>query len=124
MTPGVRKFVPAVHLSVSVGWIGAIAAYMVFDFTAATGQDAETLRAAYLAMERIAWNVIVPLALASLLTGLVVSLGTRWGLFRHYRVLISLLLTTLATVVLLLETRTIGYLAEVAADPTTSSRDL
>lgn len=38
-------------------------------------------------------------------------LGTRWGLFQHYWVLISFLLTVIATAVLLLETRTISYLA-------------
>src|SRR5918999_2515509 len=63
-------------------------------------------------------------ALASLLTGLVQSLGTKWGLFRHYWVLISLLLTVIATVVLLVETQTISYFAGIAADPTTSSDDL
>jgi hypothetical protein len=46
------------------------------------------------------------------------------GLFRHYWVLISLLLTTVATLILLAETRTISYLADRAADPATSSEDL
>jgi ABC-type anion transport system duplicated permease subunit len=41
------------------------------------------VRSAYLAMERTAWFVIVPLAFASLLTGIVQSLGSLWGLFRH-----------------------------------------
>jgi hypothetical protein len=45
-------------------------------------------------------------------------------LFQHYWVLISFLLTIIATVVLLLETQTINYLADRAADPTTSSDDL
>ena len=52
------------------------------------------------------------------------SLGTKWGLFRYYWVLISLLLTVVATVVLLMETQPIGYFADVAADPTTSGDDL
>lgn len=65
-------------------------------------------------------SVVVPLAIASLVTGLVMSLGTRWGLFRHYWVLISLVLTVLATVVLLAETRTVGAYADIAADPSTS----
>jgi hypothetical protein len=52
------------------------------------------------------------------------SLGTKWGLFRHYWVLISLLLTIIATVVLLVETQTISYFADIAAGPTTSSDDL
>jgi hypothetical protein len=124
MGSAVRKFALAVHLTLSVGWIGAVGAYVALDVAAATSQDGETLRGAYLAMERIALYVIVPLSFASLLTGLVMSVGTKWGLFRHYWVVISLVLTILATVVLLAETRTITHLAGIAADPTTSSNEL
>src|ERR671917_359995 len=124
MTPSLRKFALATHIALAVGWIGAVAGYVALDVTAATSQNAQTLRVAYLAMELIAWYVIVPLALASLLTGLVMALGTKWGLFRHYWVLISLVLTIIATVVLLVETQTISYFADIAADPTTSSDDL
>lgn len=124
MTPGLRKFALAVHLTVSIGWVGAVAAYMALDVAAAASQDVRSLRAAYLGMELIARSVIVPLAFASLLTGLVMSLGTKWGLFRHYWVLISFLLTIIATVVLLVETQRISSLAATAADPTTSSHHL
>jgi hypothetical protein len=124
MPPGLRKFALAVHLTLSVGWIGAVAAYTALDVATVTSQDTQTLRAAYLGMEVIARSVIVPLAFASLLTGLVMALGTKWGLFRHYWVLISLLLTIVATVVLLVETQTISYFAAMAADPTTASGDL
>ena len=124
VTPRLRKFALAAHITLAVGWIGAVAGYIALDVAAATSQDAQTLRAAYLAMGLIAWYVIVPLALASVLTGLVMSLGTKWGLFRHYWVLISFLLTVIATVVLLVETQTISYFADIAADPTTSSADL
>jgi hypothetical protein len=124
MTPRLRKFALAAHIALAVGWIGAVAGYIALDVAAATSEDAQTLRAAYLAMELIARYVIVPLALASLLTGLIMSLGTKWGLFRHYWVLISLLLTIIATVVLLVETQTISYFADIAADPTTHRDDL
>ena len=124
MAPRFRKLALAVHIALSVGWIGAVAGYIALDVTAATGQDARTLRGVYLAMGLIAWYVIVPLGLASLLTGLVMSLGTRWGLFRYYWTLISLLLTAVATVVLLVETQTIGYYADVAGSAATSGDDL
>jgi hypothetical protein len=124
MTPRLRKFALAAHITLSVGWIGAVAGYIALDVAAATSQDAGTLRAAYFAMELIAWYVIVPLALASLLTGLVMSLGTKWRLFRNYWTLISLLLTIFATVVLLVETQTISYFADISADSTTSNEDL
>lgn len=124
MIPRLRKFALAVHVTSSVGWMGAVAGYIALDVAAATNQDAQTVRAAYLAMEVVASSVIVPLAFASLLTGLVMSLGTKWGLFRHYWVLISLLLTIVATAVLLVETQAISYFADVAGNPTTSSADL
>ena len=124
MPPALRKLTLAVHLTVSVGWVGAVAGYIALDVTAASGRDVETLRFAFLGMERIALYVIVPLAIASLVTGLIVSLGTKWGLFRHYWVLISLVLTTLATLVLLAETRVIRAYGEMAADPATSGEEL
>jgi hypothetical protein len=124
MPAGLRKFALAAHLTLSVGWTGAVAAYMALDVAAATGQDAQTVRAAYLGMGMIARYIIVPLALASLLTGLVMAVGTKWGLFRHYWVLISLLLTIVATVVLLVEMQTISYFADMAADPTTPGAQL
>ena len=63
MTPRLRKLLLTAHVTVSVGWL------------------------------LIGWFVIVPASLASLLTGLVQSLGTEWGLFRHYWVSAKFLLT-------------------------------
>jgi hypothetical protein len=120
MAPGLRKFALAAHVALSVGWLGAVAAYLPLDVTAAASQDPDRLRAAYLGMDLIARYAIVPLAFASLLTGILISLGTPWGLFRHYWVPISLLMTILATVVLVAETETIRHFAGIAADPETS----
>ena len=123
MSPGLRKFALAAHLTLSVGWIGAVAAYMALDVAAATSQDEQTLRAAYLAMESIARYVIVPLAFASLLTGLVMALGTKWGLFRHYWVLFSLVLTIFSLVVLLLHMPDVSVLTDVAQEAEGASLD-
>ena len=116
MTPGLRKFVLTVHLTSSVGWIGAVVAYLALGVSAVTSQDAQTVRAAWIAMELTGWFAIVPLALAALLTGLVMSLGTPWGLFRHYWVLITLVLTILSTAVLLLHMPTVSSLADAARE--------
>jgi hypothetical protein len=116
MTPGVRKFALTAHLSFSVGWIGAVLAYLALGVSAVRSQDAQTVRAAWIAMELTGWFVIVPLALAALLTGLVMALGTPWGLFRHYWVLIALVLTILATVVLLLHMPTVSSVADMARE--------
>jgi len=57
------------------------------------------------------------LALASLLTGILQSLGTTWGLFRHYWILFKLLINLIATIVLLTYMETFALMAAVAADP-------
>lgn len=116
MGPGLRKFALAVHLTVSIGWVGAAAAYLALGIAAAASDDAGTVRAAWIAMELTGWGVVVPLALASLLTGVVVALGTRWGLFRHYWVVFSLVLTVAATAVLLLHMPTVSALADIARE--------
>ncbi len=90
--------------------------YLALAVAASTSPDPQTVRGAWLAMELTGWFVIVPLALASVLTGVVMALGTPWGLFRHYWVLFSFVLTVLATVILLLHMPTVSYSARVAAE--------
>jgi hypothetical protein len=87
-------------------------------------QNAQTIRAAYLSMQVTTWVVIVPLSVATLLTGIVQSLGTTWGLFRHHWVVAKLGLTVVATVILLVHTQPIGRVATVAAEKMLSSADL
>ncbi len=116
LTPRARKLVLTAHVVSSVGWLGAITVFLGLAVAGLTVQDAEKVRAAYLAMNLTAWSVLVPLAVASLLTGIVQSLGTSWGLFRHYWVLAKLVITVVATAVLLLYTQTIGSLADMAAE--------
>ncbi len=67
---------------------------------------------------------IVPLSFASLLTGLVQSVGTEWGLFRHYWILVKLLITVLGTLILLLHLRAASFLASAAAEATLFGADL
>ncbi len=124
MTPRLRKFALTAHVTFSVGWLGSVAGFLVLAVAGLTSQDAQMVRAAYLTMELTGWFVLVPLALASLLTGLVQSLGTTWGLFRHYWVLAKLLINVLATIVLLMYTQTLSSLAGVASDTTSPGDDL
>jgi hypothetical protein len=124
MPPSLRKLLLTAHITFSVGWLGAVAAFLALAITGLTSQDAQMVRTAYSAMELTARFVIVPLALTSLLSGLIESLGTPWGLFRHYWVLVKLLLTSFATIVLLAKMPLIGYAARRAAETTLSRADL
>ena len=123
MTPGLRKFVLTAHVASSVGWLGAVVAYLALAVAALTNQDAQTVRAAWIAMGLTGRFVIVPLSLASLLIGLIQSLSTPWGLFRHYWVLVKFLLTVFATVILLLHMPTVSYFASVAVETDNANLD-
>ncbi|MCZ9880195.1 DUF2269 domain-containing protein [Arthrobacter sp. B2a2-09] len=115
MSPRLRKLALTAHVTFSLGWFGAVAAFLALAVAGLASTDAGLARAAYIGMGVTGWFAIVPFALASLITGIVSSLGTVWGLFRHYWVLIKLLITALATGVLLVHMGPISGLAATAA---------
>ena len=118
MTAGLRRFTFTTHVTTSVGWVGAVIVFLVLAIIGLTSADERTIRGAYLVMAPAAWFVLVPLAFASLLSGLVVSLGTPWGIFRYYWVVFKLVITTFCTIILLIYMGTFAAMAAVAADPT------
>ncbi len=112
MKPRLRRLMLTAHITFSVGWLGAVAGFLALSIAALTSQDADMVRSAYLAMNLIGLSIIVPLSLAALVTGLVQSLGTEWGLFRHYWILTKFVLTIVAIFFLLLHQ--FGAVAEAA----------
>jgi hypothetical protein len=117
MSPQLRKAALTAHVVASVGWLGSVAAFLALAVAGIAVEGEQRMRAAYVTMEVLGWAVLVPLAAATLVTGLVQSLGTSWGLIRHYWVLAKLVLTAAATIVLLLYTGTLTRLADAAAAP-------
>ncbi len=123
MTPRFQKFALLAHLTFSLGWVGAVVAYLALAIAGLLSRDAQTARAAYLSMELIGWFVIVPFSLATLLSGLVQSLGTRWGLFRHWWIVAKLVLTIVAIAVLLRHMQDVSRVSRKAAMTVLSSAD-
>ncbi|PDT10225.1 hypothetical protein [Rhizobium sp. M1] len=124
MKPGIRKLALIVHIVSSVGSLGAVAAFLALAVAGLSSENDRLVRSAYVATDVLARVVVVPLVLASLLSGLVQSLGTKWGLFRHYWVLAKLLLTLLVAVVLLLQVKGIVYVAVESLESPVSNTDL
>jgi hypothetical protein len=118
MNPMSRKLLLTTHIAVSVGWIGAVLAYLALVLAAMAGQGDQLLRASWIALNLTGWYVIVPLALAALISGIGIALGTPWGLLRHYWVATSLFLTAVAAGVLLQHMSTVTFYANIAADAT------
>lgn len=124
MPPLVRKLALTLHVTCSVGWLGAVAVFLALAIVGLTSEDAQLMQAAYLAMDVSTSLVIVPLSLASLVTGLIQSLGTPWGLFRHYWVLAKLVITVPSTIILLMHTGAIRTMALVAGGMHVAGGDL
>jgi hypothetical protein len=115
--PVFRKLNLTAHVACSVGWLGSVASFFVLSLAGLASRDAQIVRSAYVAMNLIGEFTIVPLGLAALLTGVVQSLVTHWGLFRHYWVLLKFVLTVGASILLVLHQVTAVEVAakEVAA---------
>jgi len=120
LTPQLRKAALTAHVTVSVGWLGAAAVLLAFGVAKWASQDGQMVRAAILGMVVTAWFVAVPLSLASLLTGLVSSLGTTWGLFRHYWVLLKLLINVSTATIWLLYALELSYFADIVSTSPTA----
>lgn len=118
MTPGLRKFMLTLHIIFAVGWLGAVAGFLILAIVGLTSHDEQMVRSVYLSMGLITRFAIVPLSFAPLITGPILSLGTPWGLFRHYWILAKLLLTVVSTVIMQLHVQPINLLASTAAKAT------
>jgi hypothetical protein len=119
MTQRLRKLGLSLHVVLSVGWLGAVVAFLALAW-ASFSRDAALARAAYLGMDVVGRGALLPLSVGALVSGIVQSLGTKWGLFRHYWVLVKLVLTLFATAALFVhQTTAITEAARLAADAAT-----
>lgn len=124
MKPGLRKLVRTAHVTFTLGWLGAVAGFLALGITGLSSRDSQMMNAAYLGMDVITRFVIVPLSLAPLvLTGPLLSLGTPWGLFRHYWIIVKLVINILSTIILLVHLQPISYLSRAALKGALSQAD-
>ena len=121
MPKKIRKFMLVSHITFSVSWIGAVVCFLALAISGLSNIDPQILNSNYYAMNLIAQFVIVPLAFATLISGIVQGLGTSWGLVQHYWVLVKLSITVVSTVILLLKLRLINELASAGLDIGNSS---
>jgi hypothetical protein len=87
----VRKVMLVAHVALSVAWLGIEAALLVLGVTGLVADDPERARAAFVAMGLLTLALAAPLSLLALLTGVLLGLGTPWGLLKHWWVLVKLL---------------------------------
>lgn len=84
-----RSALLTVHVILSVGWLGLEASLLVL--AAAVLRTGDPGAAA--ALDLLGGTLLAPFAFGALVTGLVLSLTTRWGLVRHWWVLAKFVIT-------------------------------
>jgi len=114
MPPRLRKFALIAHVAFSVATFGAVAAFLALAIAGLLAESGRMASAVYIAMDLVVRSIIVPLVAGALVTGLIQSLGTSWGLIRHWWVVAKLTVTICVAIVLLLQLSGIAQLAEAA----------
>jgi hypothetical protein len=110
LAPRWRKLLLTTHIGSSVGLLGTDATVVLLAATGAGGHDPAVV---YPAAQLIGSLLLVPAALLSLLTGVLLAVLTPWGLFRHWWVAVKLALTSAGAVLaLVVLTPTLSGLAD------------
>ena len=87
-----RNVVLTVHIVVSVGLLGDSAGFLAVSIRRALSDDPAFVDASLDLLGTFALFFGIPLSFLSLLTGLALGLGTRWGIFRYPWVITKLVL--------------------------------
>lgn len=80
----VRAALLTVHVTASAGWLGLDGALVVLEVIGLHSGDPALRTGISIAMSAIACWILIPLVFASLCSGLVLAVGTQWGLARHW----------------------------------------
>lgn len=119
LSPGWYKFLLTLHIIIAVGLIGADITVIILSVTGLTSGIPDLIRASYLAMDLLVNTALIPLAAGALVTGILLGVGTHWGLTRYYWVLTKLgfILVAITALVFLLRPRINQIAAEVLQRP-------
>jgi hypothetical protein len=92
-----RKGILLVHIASAGAWLGVDVVMGVLVFTALASDDAGTRALAFRALELVAVGPLLACGLVCLLTGVLLGLGSRYGLLRYWWVAAKLVLNLVLT---------------------------
>ncbi|CAM5265654.1 hypothetical protein [Streptomyces narbonensis] len=93
LPPRWRKAILTLHVTVGVGWVGIEIVQLVLGLVGLSTGDAGVVRATRVVMEILGIELIAAAAWTTLLTGLLLSAVTQWGLLKHYWIVTKLVIT-------------------------------
>lgn len=93
-----RRLWVLLHVVTSVGWLGLDLGLLSLGVTGRWFTPGDGELGVYRAIDLLGYAVVLPVALVAAVSGVVLSLGTYWGLLRYRWVVIKLVLTLVALV--------------------------
>lgn len=118
MSPRTRRVWLTLHVGISAGWLGVSLTMTVLALTAQFANSHSVRHGAYELLHLIDWRAAIPSMFLTIITGLVVSLGTKWGLVRHWWVLTKFAISvTIPLVAGTVESALADELMERTVDP-------
>ncbi|MFJ8107269.1 hypothetical protein [Streptomyces sp. NPDC096132] len=93
ISPRLRKAVLTIHVAISVGWLGLVTGMFAMSVAGATTHDAAQQAAMYRTMSLLDEIFLGMTSMFALISGIVVSAGTKWGLLRRTWVATKFFLT-------------------------------
>ena len=106
-----RRWLLSAHILCTIAWLGPAFCYLTLAILAATTMDPGLEQAAYAVMALLDQHLVLGAAIGTLVTGVLLSVMTNWGLTRWYWIIVKAIATPLA---IMLETFALGSLLEEA----------
>ena len=96
VTPGTRKALLTLHVALSGIFLGVAVVMVTLAVLAAGAEDVAVAHSHYALLESFDLTILPWFSLSSIMSGLAVSLTGKWGLVKHYWVLVKFILAVLA----------------------------
>jgi uncharacterized membrane protein len=90
-----KRWLLIIHILFAAIMIGNMVAFLIFSMTAALAGDKDIVQTCYQAMHILSKTSVKASTIATTVTGILLSLWTKWGLVRYYWILAKEGLTAL-----------------------------
>ncbi|MGC7098269.1 PDR/VanB family oxidoreductase [Amycolatopsis lurida] len=117
LSPRARKVWLTLHVGISVGWLGLSLGMVTLALTGLLAGTHAVRHGAYEIFHIFDLAIVIPSVVLTIITGLVVALGTPWGLVKHRWVLVKFVISLSIPAAAAVESRWVTELVARTADP-------
>lgn len=97
LSPAMYKLFLSAHIIAAVGWLGLAVAKIVLEIAAVMSESPSVAELLNVAIPLLNFS-FPPAAISTMITGILLSLGTKWGIIDYTWVMVKLVLTALVII--------------------------